>query len=174
MNFDAVYSSIGNSPIGVTEIKEHTRIDIDADDGLLAGYIEAAIDVAERTTLYKMKPQTAALTFDTFPSVLPVAPVRSVTSIAYTDTDEAQAAFTDYTTQQSLGRTRLVPNNTWPSKASKTQVTVTCVVGPADLNDVPEGLRNWVYRCVAMMYSDRAFAPEAMADQLSPYVITSV
>ncbi|MEM6681807.1 MAG: head-tail connector protein [Pseudomonadota bacterium] len=174
MNFDAVYSTVGVTPISTTEVKQHTRIDTAADDGLLVGYIEAAIDVVERTTLYKMKPQTAVLTFNEFPNVLPIAPVQAITTIAYTGTNDAAAVFTDYTIQRSLSRTLLVPNNNWPAMANKTQVTITCQVGPTTLNDVPEGLRNWVYRCVAMMYNDRGFAPEAMADQLYPYVITSV
>lgn len=84
-------------PVTLVEAKSHCRVDIDDDDGLLAGYILTARQHLETETRRAFATQTWDLTIDEqWPAtrvngcyrnriVLPRPPVQSVTSISYID-----------------------------------------------------------------------------------------
>lgn len=78
-------------PITVEEAKEHLRIDSAEADAHVTGLIQVARDMVESHTRRALMKQTWDWKLDTFPSCepweLPKAPLLSVTSITYVDTN---------------------------------------------------------------------------------------
>lgn len=80
-------------PVTAAEVKDHGRVDTDAEDDLVTAYIEAAtraIDGAEGWLGRCLVEQTWDLKLDWFPSddrpiLIPLAPLLSIEQITYTD-----------------------------------------------------------------------------------------
>lgn len=93
-------------PLTLAEVKAHLRVDSAEEDGYLAGRLFAARQFAEGHTRRRFATQTLDFTYDYgWPSIevngycaqrieLPVAPVQSVTSVSYIDTNGALQALT--------------------------------------------------------------------------------
>lgn len=141
-------------PIGLTEAKLHCRIDTDADDSMVSGWIQSAREEAERTMGRKLITQTWRAKLDCFPASgviqLPHPPLQSVTSVTYVDQDgdEQTLATSEYVVDTSGegGRIYLAYNKTWPfTRGEPNAVRVLFVAGYGDeVADVPERFRSWM------------------------------
>jgi uncharacterized phiE125 gp8 family phage protein len=104
-----------SSPVTV----EDARLHLDLDDNYYDSQLDRLIDVArrrvEQDTRRSLVTQTHVLSMDTFPSngiiELPTAPVQSVTSVTYVDTNDATQTFTEFTLDSNNTPSRLVLND---------------------------------------------------------------
>lgn len=75
-------------PLSVPEAKDHCRITVDHEDGILDGLIQAAREHVERMTGRQLITATWKLVLDQFPCgplEIPVAPLLTVVSVKYRD-----------------------------------------------------------------------------------------
>lgn len=100
--------------------------------------------------------------FDPWPSLeLPIAPVQSVTSIAYVDFDGTNRTLdpTRYVVETPSNQvSQIIPTygNTWPStRWQPNAVTVTFVAGYGDPDNVPETTRQAIYLLIGHWYENR-------------------
>lgn len=153
-------------PVTLTEAKVHLRVgeDVGEEDALIAGHITAARVEAERILGRSLVSQSWEGKMDSFPDddalTLPMAPLRSVTSIKYVDTDgvEQTVSSADYTVDTSgvVGRVYLNYGKSWPGIRSEyNAVRVVFVAGYGDAGSVPEDVRSWILLRVADRYEHR-------------------
>ncbi len=127
-------------PVSLTEAKAHLRVDISTDDTLIEALIMAAREYCEGFQRRAYVTQTRELILDRFPSTgatieLPMAPLRSVSSIKYTDKDgvETTWAASNYIadTKSEPGRVSLGYGKSWPSTTLRpiNGVSIRYVVG---------------------------------------------
>lgn len=84
------------TPVSVTEVKDHLRVDHATQDTLITTYLNAAISEFEDLTGRALIASTWDYTLDHFPAYsfrLPKGQLVSVTSIKYTEDGEAEATF---------------------------------------------------------------------------------
>lgn len=86
-----------SEPISIADVKAHSRIDIDADDGMVAGYITAARQKCESILNRALLTQTWRLALTRWPEPgdnfieLPRPPLQSITAFTYADVGGATA-----------------------------------------------------------------------------------
>ena len=99
-------------PVSAAEAKLHCRIDNSAEDALIAALITTARTHVENETGQALITQTWEVALDCWPQVLrlPHAPVSTVASITYRDTDGVTAtlAATAYTVRTGLTPVQVV------------------------------------------------------------------
>lgn len=132
-------------PITLAQAKAQLRVEVTDDDVLIEGLIAAVRQGVEERG-YALITQTWDLHLDRFPSIIriPRAPVQSISSITYVDTDgetqELAAAL--YTADLTCTPARIVPayGESWPSTRRVPQaVTVRFVAGYGDGGATPDG-----------------------------------
>lgn len=126
-------------PISLAEAKLHLREDGGGQDDLIEDVlIPAARRWVEDYTWRALITQTWDFTFRRFPSgreiPVPLAPLQSVTSVTYFDTDNASqtVSSSDYIvdTSEEPGSIHLLETASWPSTYTRpSAVTVRAVVG---------------------------------------------
>lgn len=156
--------------ISTSEMKDHSRVDLSADDDLIDTYIQAARYQAEEMTRRSFLETTWELVLDDWPidDVLPIPrpPLRSIDSIDYTDEDGGSNTFSssDYLVITNSLPGRVVLDNTtdWPTDDLEPYggITVTFKAGyGADStdgrSDVPDPIRQAVRMMVAHFYENR-------------------
>lgn len=150
-------------PVSLLEAKEHCRVSISDDDGLLAGYLIAARDFAEGFIGRKLMTQTWDVRLDWFPSCIevPIGPLQSVTYIQYVDTAGATQTLSSavYQVDASSLVARIAPayQQTWPTiRDQMNAVTLRVVVGyGSNPGDVPESIRQAILMLVGHWYENR-------------------
>lgn len=154
-------------PIPTADLVVHCRAPGDGtDDDLLDAYAASARAHVEAVTGTRMVTQTVSLKTDEWTDLanLPIAPVQSVSSISYVDTDgEVQALSTDvYETRLDLLEPAIVLkwNQTWPSIRPGSQITVTAVVGYGAAGAQPPECLQAIRLIVGDFYAQR----ESMAE----------
>lgn len=160
MTYSVTISGAGPEPVSVSQVRMHTRIDDNAEDALILDYIAGARAKVEQWTGLLLRSCTMTLRLDAFesPILLPRAPVRSITSIAYTDGDgeAATVAGSDYALREYMGQYQITPlGNTWPSIEDYSQVVITALAGFETPNDVDNDFKVVLYRMVSHMYENR-------------------
>lgn len=176
-------------PVSIDEAKTHCRIENTEENGYVQGLIVAARQMVENYTNRALITQTWKAYFDRFPIGynpvdLPKAPVQSVTSITYVDSDgDTQTlASSEYTvdTDSEPGRFYLAYNKTWPSVRNVAKaVTVTFTAGYGDAEDVPDAIKQAMFLMIGHLYENREVlspvkleeVPMAFKALLSPYRI---
>ncbi len=124
-------------PVTLADAKAHLRVDTAADDAVIAGMITVARSFVEDYCATRWATQTVAMRCDAWADLarLPEAPVQSVTSIAYTDTNGAsQTLSTDVYELRADGLDAAIVakyNQTFPVIRPGSRITVTAVVGTA-------------------------------------------
>lgn len=155
-------------PVTLEEAKQHLRVDVADDDGLIAGYVLAARRWVETQTGPLMN-QTWDYTLDrTWPMVgsyytirLPYSPCSSVTSVSYVDEDGASQTLSAALYQSVLDAP--VPyitkayNASWPTvRDVPAAITVRAVYGyGAHPGSVPDPLRQAILLMVGQFYEHR-------------------
>lgn len=164
-------------PLTLTQVKEHLRIDVTdtTDDDYLNVLIDVATDYAEKYTKRDFITRTWRTYRDCFPYVnnyncsgydsvfvLRKAPVQSITSVEYLDSDNNTQAFdsSNYYIPKTNRFTQIVldKNKSWPSDISdrKQSVIITFVSGYGDADtDVPDSLKQAMLLMIANLYTNR-------------------
>ena len=156
-----------SKPVTLQEAKDHLRVDVVDDDALITAQIEAATAWVEEYTGRQLVTATWLLTLDRFPRwdrpiILPRPPAISVTSVAYTLSDETTATVTatDYVldNKDDLDRHRIVLKDafTWPTDVRDyAGVRVTYTTGYGDADDVPDVFKTAILLVVGTLYETR-------------------
>ena len=182
-------------PVTLAETKAHLRVDAATDDGLIAGYIQAAVRAAENYIRGKLIRQTWDYTVDyCWPIVsvkgmtryrieLPLHPVMSVSSVSYVDDNGATQTLSSllYTvrTDGPVAYVEKAYDSTWPTiRRVPAAITVRFTVG-YDAEDVPDEIRTAILLHVEALYDrcdeDAMKACEACRNALlDPYRILRV
>lgn len=155
-------------PVSLADAKNHLNVDFDDDDYLIQQMIVSARQQVEEYTNLKLITQTVVEYFDDFPGagvLKPLfSPVRSVTSIQYTDSNgDLQAwgaANYDVDTIGKPCRIKPVDGATWPiTKDKLNSVVITYVVGFGGADDVPAPIRSAILLLIGEMYDYRSDRP---------------
>lgn len=160
MSYSIEISGAGPEPVTVGQVRMHTRIDDIAEDALVLDYIGTARETIEQWTGLLLRSCTMTLTLEAFesPILLPRAPVTSITSITYTDSDgDAQTvAGADYSLRKSGDQYSIVlaAGAAWPSIEAGSLIDVAVVAGYGP-HDLPGDIRAVLYRMVAHQYDNR-------------------
>lgn len=154
-----------SEPVSIQEAKLHCHVDGNEEDGRISGLISGARAEVENICGRQLLTATWVHRLDTFPGtgtiLLPVSPVQSITSVAYTDIagDGQTVAGTvyDWDLNSSIPRIFLKYGQSWPSAQGITNaVTVTFVTGYGDgIADVPDCARNAILLLVGTAYRNR-------------------
>lgn len=138
-------------PLSLDEAKAWLRVTDTSEDDLITTLIGAARQMAEKRTNRAFITQTWELVLDGFPACtrqieLPIAPLLTVTSVAYVDTAAASQTLNSSLYQVDVvrepGRLVLLPTESWPdTEDGINKVTITFTAGfgaaatamPADL-----------------------------------------
>lgn len=155
-----------SEPITAEEAKAQSRIDVNADDTLLEGFIQAAREEFENRTDKTLFSTTYTLILDRWPNRnyidLPRAkPLASVTSITYKDEDGNTTAMStsDYVVDVNAwpGRIVLDSNASWPTPTlwESGAITVTYVAGYSNTADIPQRYKQAIALLAAHWYEHR-------------------
>lgn len=173
------------SVVTVATAKAHLRVDDDDSDTYISSLIEVASDVVGEMAGKALINQTwqlqIGMTTGRSPVYLPNAPVSSITSIAYFDTDDqSQSEDTaDYTLTGDNDTAWLVPAGTrvWPSMYDRPDaLTVTYVAGyGASPDKVPANLRHAALMLVGHWFENREAAnhPAALVKEI-PFAVQAL
>jgi uncharacterized phiE125 gp8 family phage protein len=126
-----------SEPVSLDEAREQCRVapDDSGFDSELTSSIKASRAYVEACTGTPLVSRTIAIKGDCFSDLakLPLAPVQSVTSIAYTDSaGDAATLSTDVYELRAEGLCASIVlkyNQSWPAIQSGSRITVTAVVG---------------------------------------------
>ena len=149
-------------PVTITETKLHLRIDSTEQDSSIAKLIMSARHAVESYLRRALISQTWDAKYDEWPDKieLPMQPLVSVTSITYSDADDATQtlATNQYQVIGAGGTNRgcIVPayDVTWPTTRDKPEaITVRYVAGyGSGPSSVPEPIRTAILLSVEMLY----------------------
>lgn len=165
-----------DEPLTLDEVREHLRIVGTDQDNYLARLIAAARSRAERITKRALITQTWRVTVDEFPEWfnIPKAPLQSVLSINYLDSDGATVALYDSSspqvgiadfvidTESDPARVLLAYGITWPTPVVQANaVSLTFEAGYGDhAEDVPEDLRLAMLLMIGHWFENRESVSE--------------
>lgn len=150
-------------PVTVAVLKTHLRVDFDDDDDLIEDLIIAAREHVEARTGLKIPAQTVVMKCDSFEDLarLPTAPIRSITSISYVDTDGATQTLAGTVYEGRIDGLEpqivLKYNQSWPSIQDRSRITVTA---PAGYVTTPYQLRLAMMVVAADLYKNRESGTE--------------
>lgn len=153
-------------PVSLDAAKSHLRVDFSQDDTLIVSLIETARDFVENVLGRSLINQSWEATLERFPYspriVLPIAPLQSVTSVAYYDSDGAAQTLSSGVYEVLKddvipGCIELIPMQEWPSTQERINaVTVTFVAGyGATVTTVPSAARQAMLLLIGHWYKNR-------------------
>lgn len=152
-------------PLTVSEVKTHLKIDVSAEDTLLAGYLTAARMQCELEARRAFVTQTLQLKLEAWPwgeeICLPRPPLQSVTSVVYVDSDgnSHTVSAADYIvdTASEPGRLILAYGLGWPGATLQPgpAITITYVAGYGAAADVPATYKQAILLAVGHFYENR-------------------
>jgi uncharacterized phiE125 gp8 family phage protein len=176
-----------SEPISLSEAKDHLRVTSTDDDTYITSLIKVARQHVEVVTSRALITQTWDYFLDSFSDEMeiPKAPLQSVTSIKYIDTDgNTQTLSTSVYTvdaDSDPGKVLLAYNQSWPSVRSVNHaVTIRFDAGYGAATDVPEPIRQAMLLLIGHYYENRqqvivgtitASLPMAVDALLAPYKV---
>lgn len=150
-------------PVSLPDLKQHLRLDHDEDDGLLAGYLSAAVNHVEMITNRHLLDTVVETTLPCFPNH-PIelrGRVSAITWIKYRDAAGTQQTVDPASYRLNAaaepGRVYLTVNAFCPpTQCAEDAVTVryTSGYGPA-ASDVPEAVRHALLLLASLWYEQR-------------------
>lgn len=164
-------------PVGLGEVKEFCRVDINDDDALLNGLILAARTNIETWLRKKLCTQTWSVLYDGFSSKdikgngeleycsvldLPFAPLQTVNFVKYYDTNGTLQTFSaskyNVDIYDEPARIGLKQGEVWPVVEYKkiNAVEIECVIGYGGNAVVPEGIKLGIKLLVSHWYDTRS------------------
>lgn len=154
-------------PIDLTQAKDHMRVDINYDDGLIRAMVEAARVYVEQTILNRaLITQTWDLYLDQWPAGgiihVPRPPLQSITYVKYYDDDGTENTFASSSyqvdTTSEPGRIALNVGESWPGNTlrSVNGILVRFVAGyGAAATAVPGPIRQSILLLAGDLYENR-------------------
>lgn len=152
-------------PVSLLEAKSNTNgVDFNDDDHLFLGWIIAAREECESYMSRAYITQTLEVTLDGWPKSpceLPRAPLISVASIKYFDTDDVEAEFSSsnyFVGTGTPGRISLNFAQIWPTTTLRPieNVKIRFVVGyGTNVTDIPETVRNAIMLYCTHKYENK-------------------
>lgn len=157
------------TPVSLAEAKAHLRIDGNDEDVLVTALIAAAVahlDGWSGILGRALVTQTWQQDLDQFPRdriALPLAPVQSITSVGYRDTDGEEQTLDSpaYVLTMRAGTTAVERTDgaEWPSTARRPDaVRVTFVAGYGNAAAVPADIKSAILLMVGDLYAHRETA----------------
>jgi uncharacterized phiE125 gp8 family phage protein len=158
-------------PLDLAELKDHLRIVHDADDNQLRLAIKEATEQLQEDTRRYFVNHTIVERFDDWPLsevesvVLARAPVSSVSSITYVDTDGNSQTWANSNynvdTANEPGRIEVAWSKTVPAlRRQQNTVAITYVVGyGADDTSVPQRAKRAIKLYASAVYDNRDMTP---------------
>lgn len=153
-------------PLTVDQAKAQLRVDHTDDDGLIADHIAAARSHVEGVTGTRMVTQTVSMKTDTWADLgnLPVAPIQTLSSIAYVDTagDVITLSASVYESRLDLLEPAVVLKHqqAWPQLQPGSLITLTAVAGYGDAGTQPPAVLQAIRLIVGDFYAQRESAGE--------------
>jgi len=154
--------------VSVNDVKSFLRLDdvSSEEDILIEALINSATDIVSGITGRTLLTQTYKIYLDKLPTtdlLLPVAPVISISSITYQDSNNATQTLDSslyYLDNKALGPTlSRAYNQTFPTTyPEKNAVTITLSAGYGSGSSVPETIRHCIKLIVAHFYERREFS----------------
>ena len=153
-------------PVITTQfLKDHTKIEYDAEDTLVAHYIATATDYLQRYTRRQFVEATLAEYADdfayNFPMVLEMAPIKSVSKVEYIAEGATIYSTLDKTVYDAdrivePAYLKLAEDGTWPDLAKvPNAVKVTYVAGYGTAAEVPDTIKHAVALQAASHFFER-------------------
>lgn len=157
----SVVTPPASEPVSLALAKVHLRIDHDAEDALLTGWIKAARVLSELYCGKRWVTQALRLTLPGWPTdcvagwdgaiALPVEPVATVEAITYYDQGGTERELTGYQTWLDHGPPLVLPapEENWPALqiGRLKPVTIDFTAGTA-ADDVPGGVKTAILLCL--------------------------
>ena len=168
--------------ISVSDIKAYSRIDSSYEDNLLLDLITAAREYCEEYTGRSFIEQSWALTTDNFNDdniiELPRAPIISIDSVQYLDTDGALqtlgSGFYQADINAEPGRLKVLSMPDLANdRLNKLPINYTSGYGKSSL-DVPKAIIHAAQILVLFYYDNRSMpgsAPDAVKNLLNPFKV---
>jgi len=134
------YVSVGPTvkPLFLEDLREHIGLSSNHFDNMLDQLLSVATTRVEQDTRRSLITQTHVFSMDTFPSngiiELPTAPLQSVTSVTYVDTNDATQTFSSskYSVDANNTPGRIIVNDSehWPTvRGHFDDIKVTYIAG---------------------------------------------
>jgi len=170
-----------DTPVSLSEVKGHCRVDHNDDDAVLEALLAAAVDHLDGWTGILGRCIVSQTWRQDFPSFgcmrLALGPVKSIASVTYYDADNAQQTLSSdiYTLLTGpLGDyVVLKPDQSWPEHYSRPDaVSVTYEAG-AEPEDVPAAIKAAILLLVAHWYENRGAAGEGGMAEL-PFAVSAL
>lgn len=153
-------------PITLDQAKNHLRVDIEDDDGLIDSLIKVSREYAEAVTGRALITQTWKMYLTDWPEEdyieLPYPPLQSISSITYEDYNGTVTtwAATHYKvdTYSEPGRVVLAYDDTWPTATLNVSnpICITFVCGYGTPDDIPESIKAGMKIDLSDLYDNRA------------------
>lgn len=150
-------------PISLALAKQHLHVTSEYEDTYIASLIKAAVDWGQAFTGRQFSQATWQLSVDRFPRgctpfYVPLAPLSSVTSVKYIDTDGAEQTVAtsvyDVLTGREPGEIVKAYGQSWPTpRAEEGAVRILFVAG---YSSVPEGIIHGLLLRLKTMFDNRA------------------
>lgn len=161
-------------PVTLAEAKAHLRVTGTDEDALVSALIVAARSFAEECTGRAFVTQTWDYVLDAFPCAafeLPKAPLQSVTSVSYVDTDGATQTLDSglYKVDAITDPGRIAPayGETWPStRAEENAVTIRFVAGYGLAAAVPQPIKQALLLMTGQQFEHREATAEGSWSRL--------
>lgn len=158
-----------SEPVTLEQAKLQCRVDHADEDDLITALIKPARELAEHRTGRAFITQTCEWVMPSLDGdkiAFPVAPVQSITSITYLDSNGVEQTLP--TSVYALDKTgngkhylRLKYGQSWPSVLSQFDaVKITFVAGYGDAADVPAAVKQWMLLAIALWYKNKESATE--------------
>ncbi len=157
-------------PVSVDEVITFSRIETDAEDSLIEGFIESARYAAEEYLGRAFISQTIQVLMDFWPSdivELPRPPLISVDKVVALDEDDAEIEYSSdnyyLNTNAEPGQLIIKRSTTWPINTTRdySRFLIQSVHGyGTSATDVPMPFREGVKLWAAVIYATRAFDPK--------------
>ncbi|MGD9644058.1 MAG: head-tail connector protein [Elusimicrobiales bacterium] len=171
-------------PVSLAEAKNHLRVDVADDDGLISALIAAAREYCEAFQNRAYVTQTWQLWLDAWPEGneirIPRPPLQAVNAIKYYGADGAEytLAPADYLvdTQSEPGRLVLAPGRGWPSVTLRpaSAVCVEFVAGYGAPNKVPQRVKQAILLLVGHWYDTREIAAVGRLVNEVPFTVNAL
>lgn len=167
-------------PFTTAEAKSHLRVDVTDDDTLIDNLVTAARTRMETDTGRALTTQTWDLVLDSFPDdddeaiKIPKAPLQSVTSITYVDTDGATQTWDSskyiVDTDSEPGRITPAYSESYPTTREQVNaVTIKFQCGYGDAStDIPDDLLQAMRMLIGHWYEHREAVQSGVAVNTVP------
>ncbi len=148
-------------PVALQDLKDHLRVDGDAEDGVIAAALASAVRAIEARAGLAIMTQVWRLTLDAAPAetlILPIAPVTSLDAVTVSGAAVSLSAY-----EFAPGApAKLRPAAPWPAPANRIgDVVIDFTAGFASADDIPASLTQAVKMLAAHFYENREGAVAA-------------